>query len=68
MTYPEYLGYKEVMNLLRCSKGRAYEIILELRNDSGWVETYECKHQNRINIPKKIFARYYPAYKWVLKK
>lgn len=36
-----YLGYKEVMELMKCSKGKAYEVILELRTLSGWSREKE---------------------------
>lgn len=43
-----YLGYKEVSNLLKCSKGRAYEIIFELKKRGICIadqssDTYEMK-------------------------
>ena len=63
-----YLGYKEVMELMKCSKGKAYEVILELRTLSGWSDTYECKHLSRIVIPKSVFLKYYPNLKQAIRE
>lgn len=63
-----YLGYKEIMELLKCSKGKAYEVILELRTLSGWSDTYECKHLSRIVIPKSVFLKYYPNLKQAIRE
>lgn len=63
-----YLGYKEVMELMKCSKGKAYEAILELRTLSGWSDTYECKHLSRIVIPKSVFLKYYPNLKQAIRE
>lgn len=66
--YMSYLGYKEVMELMKCSKGKAYEVILELRTLSGWSDTYECKHLSRIVIPKSVFLKYYPSLKQAIRE
>lgn len=66
--YMSYLGYKEVMELMKCSKGKAYEVILELRTLSGWSDTYECKHLSRIVIPKSVFLKYYPNLKKAIRE
>lgn len=66
--YMSYLGYKEVMELMKCSKGKAYEVILELRTLSGWNDTYECKHLSRIVIPKSVFLKYYPNLKQAIRE
>lgn len=63
-----YLGYKEVSNLLKCSKGRAYEIIFELRKRSKWLETYECQNLGRIVIPKRILLNYFPSCRQAIKE
>lgn len=63
-----YLGYKEVMEFIKCSKGKAYEVILELRTLSGWSDTYECKHLSRIVIPKSVFLKYYPNLKQAIRE
>lgn len=63
-----YLGYKEIMELLKCSKGKAYEVILELRTLSGWSDTYECKRLSRIVIPKSVFLKYYPNSKQAIRE
>lgn len=63
-----YLGYKEVMELMKCSKGKGYEVILELRTLSGWSDTYECKHLSRIVIPKSVFLKYYPNLKQAIRE
>ena len=63
-----YLGYKEIMELLKCSKGKAYEVLLELRQISGWSDTYECKHLSRIVIPKSVFLKYYPNLKQAIRE
>ena len=63
-----YLGYKEIKELLKCSKGKAYEVILELRTLSGWSDTYECKHLSRIVIPKSVFLKYYPNLKQAIRE
>ena len=66
--YMSYLGYKEVMELMKCSKGKAYEVILELRTLSGWSDTDECKHLSRIVIPKSVFLKYYPNLKQAIRE
>lgn len=66
--YMSYLGYKEVMELMKYSKGKAYEVILELRTLSGWSDTYECKHLSRIVIPKSVFLKYYPNLKQAIRE
>ena len=63
-----YLGYKEIKELLKCSKGKAYEVLLELRQISGWSDTYECKHLSRIVIPKSVFLKYYPNLKQAIRE
>ena len=63
-----YLGYKEIKELLKCSKGKAYEVLFELRNISGWRDTYECKHLSRIVIPKSVFLKYYPNSKQAIRE
>lgn len=63
-----YLGYKEIMELLKCSKGKAYEVLFELRKISGWSDTYECKHLSRIVIPKSVFLKYYPNLKQAIRE
>lgn len=63
-----FLGYKEIKELLKCSKGKAYEVLLELRQISGWSDTYECKHLSRIVIPKSVFLKYYPNLKQAIRE
>lgn len=62
-----YLGYKEIMELLKCSKGKAYEVIKELRKETEWEETYESKWKG-IVIPTDIFLKYFPSCRKALKK
>lgn len=63
-----YIGYMEVRKLLGCSKKRAYEVILELREKSKWNETFECQSIRQIVIPKKIFLKFYPSCREEIKK
>ncbi len=68
MEWKPYLGYADVMELYKCSKGMAYEILLDLRTKTGWADTYEAKHKSQIVIPTEIFLKYFPSCRKALKK
>lgn len=68
MEWKPYLGYADVMNLIQCSKKRAYDILDELRTKTGWGDTYEAKHKYQIVIPTDIFLKYFPSCRKALKK
>lgn len=62
-----YLDYKDISELLKCSKAKAYEVIKELRKETEWEETYESKWKG-IVIPKDLFLKYFPSCRKALKK
>lgn len=63
-----YLGYKEVQQILGCSRDNAYNVIKELREKTKWCDTYECRKLKRTVIPKQIFLKYFPSCKQAIKE
>lgn len=62
-----YLDYKDISELLKCSKAKAYEVIKELRKETEWEETYESKWKG-IVIPTDLFLKYFLSCRKALKK
>lgn len=62
-----YLDYKDISELLKCSKAKAYEVIKELIKETEWEETYESKWKG-IVIPTDLFLKYFPSCRKALKK
>lgn len=62
-----YLDYKDISELLKRSKAKAYEVIKELRKETEWEETYESKWKG-IVIPTDLFLKYFPSCRKALKK
>lgn len=62
-----YLDYKDISELLKCSKAKAYEVIKELRKETEWEETYESKWKG-IVILTDLFLKYFPSCRKALKK
>lgn len=56
-----YLDYKDVMEVTGLSKNNAYQIIKQIREESGWNETYEGKWILGLVVPSKIFVKYFPS-------
>ena len=58
-----YLDYKDIIKILGVSKNNAYEIIENLKVESGWGDTFEGKNIRGKIIPSKVFVKYFPSHR-----
>lgn len=55
-----YMNHEDVMETLDVGKNKAYEILNNIREESGFKNTYEAKMIGRIVIPVTIFMQFFP--------